>query len=137
LRQRSTLTAEARCEVLPTGLVAVGDFTELSGRLAVERLLADGTEFDALFAHNDVSAAGVLRALRAGGRKVPDDVAVVGFDNIPMAEHTDPPLTTVRRPTRRMGETAAGMLLAHLGGRPAPDEPVVLPTALVVRQSAP
>lgn len=124
-------------EILPTDLVAVGDFTELSGRLAVEQLLAAGTPFDSVFAHNDISAAGALRALRAAGRSVPDDIAVVGFDDIPMARHTEPPLTTVRQPTRRMGETAARMLLGHLGGTTAPDEPVVLPTELVVRQSAP
>jgi LacI family transcriptional regulator, galactose operon repressor len=124
-------------DVLPTGLIAEGDFTEASGRLAVERALAGGMPFDSVFAHNDLSAAGALRALRAEGRTVPDDIAVVGFDDIPMAQHTEPPLTTVRQPMREMGETAARMLLAHLGGTPAPDEPVVLPTELIVRQSAP
>ncbi|MET7712877.1 LacI family DNA-binding transcriptional regulator [Streptomyces sp. NPDC005407] len=124
-------------DVLPTGLIAEGDFTEASGRLAVERALAGGTPFDSVFAHNDLSAAGALRALRAAGRTVPDDIAVVGFDDIPMAQHTEPPLTTVRQPMREMGETAARMLLAHLGGTPAPDEPVVLPAELIVRQSAP
>ncbi|MFD7527665.1 LacI family DNA-binding transcriptional regulator [Streptomyces sp. NPDC059849] len=123
--------------VLPTDLVVHGDFTERSGRLAVEQLLASGAEFDSVFAHNDISAAGVLRALRAAGRSVPDDIAVVGFDDIPMAEHTEPPLTTVRQPTRRMGETAARLLLSHLGGTPVPEAPVVLPTELVVRHSAP
>ncbi|MET9482842.1 LacI family DNA-binding transcriptional regulator [Streptomyces sp. NPDC006638] len=123
--------------VLPTDRVVVGDFTELSGRLAVEKLLNGRVPFDAVFAHNDISAAGALRALRAAGRTVPDDIAVVGFDNIPMARHTEPPLTTVRQPARQMGETAARMLLEHLGGAAAPDEPVVLPTELVVRQSAP
>lgn len=124
-------------EILPRHQVAVGDFTELSGRLAVEKLLAEGAEFDSVFAHNDVSASGALRALRAAGRTVPGDIAVVGFDDIAMARHTDPPLTTVRQPVHRMGETAARMLLAHLGGARAPDEPVVLATELVVRQSAP
>ncbi|MFD4946879.1 LacI family DNA-binding transcriptional regulator [Streptomyces sp. NPDC058239] len=123
--------------VLPTDLVVHGDFTERSGRLAVEQLLASGAEFDSVFAHNDISAAGVLRALRAAGRAVPDDIAVVGFDDIPMAEHTEPPLTTVRQPTRQMGETAARLLLSHLGGTAVPDAPVVLPTELVVRHSAP
>ncbi|MFB6872552.1 LacI family DNA-binding transcriptional regulator [Streptomyces sp. NPDC056323] len=123
--------------VLPTDLVAHGDFTERSGRLAVEQLLSSGATFDSVFAHNDISAAGALRALRAAGRTVPDDIAVVGFDDIPMAEHTEPPLTTVRQPTRRMGETAARLLLSHLGGTPVPDAPVVLPTELVVRHSAP
>ncbi|MEU8673204.1 LacI family DNA-binding transcriptional regulator [Streptomyces sp. NPDC048560] len=123
--------------VLPDALVAQGDFTERGGRLAVEQLLSSGTEFDSVFAHNDISAVGALRALRAAGRRVPDDVAVVGFDDIPVARHTEPPLTTVRQPTRRMGETAARMLLSHLGGTPVPDEPVVLPTELIVRHSAP
>lgn len=123
--------------VLPTDLVVRGDFTESCGRLAVEQLLATGVEFDSVFAHNDITAAGVLRALRAAGRTVPGDIAVVGFDDIPMAEHTEPPLTTVRQPTRQMGETAARMLLSHLGGTPVPDAPVVLPTELVVRHSAP
>ncbi|MFD0339312.1 LacI family DNA-binding transcriptional regulator [Streptomyces sp. NPDC127117] len=125
------------CTVLPTDLVVHGDFTERSGRLAVEQLLAADVEFDSVFAHNDISAAGVLRALRAAGRSVPDDIAVVGFDDIPMAEHTEPPLTTVRQPARRMGETAARLLLSHLGGTPVPEAPVVLPTELVVRHSAP
>ncbi|MET8401054.1 LacI family DNA-binding transcriptional regulator [Streptomyces sp900116325] len=123
--------------VLPTDLVVHGDFTERSGRQAVEQLLSAGTQFDSVFAHNDISAAGVLRALRAAGRSVPDDIAVVGFDDIPMAEHTEPPLTTVRQPTRQMGETAARLLLSHLGGTATPDGPVVLPTELVVRLSAP
>ncbi|MEU0127357.1 MULTISPECIES: LacI family DNA-binding transcriptional regulator [unclassified Streptomyces] len=123
--------------VLPTELVVDGDFTESRGRLAVEELLARGVEFDSVFALNDISAAGVLRALRAAGRRVPDDVAVVGFDDIPMAEHTEPPLTTVHQPTRRMGEAAAHLLLSHLGGTAVPDGPVVLPTELVVRRSAP
>ncbi|MGW5271608.1 LacI family DNA-binding transcriptional regulator [Streptomyces sp. NPDC004044] len=123
--------------VLPTDLVVHGDFTERSGRQAVEQLLAKGAQFDSVFAHNDISAAGVLRALRAAGRSVPDDIAVVGFDDIPMAEHTEPPLTTVRQPTRQMGETAARLLLSHLGGTATPDAPVVLPTELVVRLSAP
>ncbi|ROQ65816.1 LacI family transcriptional regulator [Streptomyces sp. 840.1] len=123
--------------VLPTDLVVRGDFTEICGRLAVEELLASGVEFDSVFAHNDITAAGVLRALRAAGRSVPGDIAVVGFDDIPMAEHTEPPLTTVRQPTRQMGETAARMLLSHLGGTAVPDAPLVLPTELVVRHSAP
>ncbi|MFE7788261.1 LacI family DNA-binding transcriptional regulator [Streptomyces sp. NPDC057460] len=123
--------------VLPTDLVVHGDFTELCGRQAVEQLIAEGAQFDSVFAHNDISAAGVLRALRAAGRSVPDDIAVVGFDDIPMAEHTEPPLTTVRQPTRQMGETAARLLLSHLGGTATPDGPVVLPTELVVRLSAP
>ncbi|MEV4944960.1 LacI family DNA-binding transcriptional regulator [Streptomyces sp. NPDC053755] len=124
-------------DVLPTGLVAEGEFTEETGRAGIERALAEGRDFDCVFAHNDLIAAGALRALREAGRRIPDDVALVGFDDIPMARHTEPPLTTVRQPMRRMGETAAGMLLSGLAGGTIPVEPVVLPTELVIRRSAP
>ncbi|MEU8522927.1 LacI family DNA-binding transcriptional regulator [Streptomyces sp. NPDC048577] len=124
-------------EVLRPECVVAGEFTEDTGRTGVERALAEGRAFDCVFAHNDLIAAGALAALRAAGRTVPDDVAVVGFDDIPMARHTEPPLTTVRQPMRRMGETAAGLLLAALAGEVIPSEPVVLPTELVVRRSAP
>ncbi|MFE5797745.1 LacI family DNA-binding transcriptional regulator [Streptomyces sp. NPDC056503] len=122
--------------VLPASLVLDGEFTEETGRRAVERALAQGVAFDAVFAHNDLIAAGALRALRASGRAVPDDVAVVGFDDLPMARHTEPALTTVRQPMREMGRAAARLLLSGLGGAALPDEPLVIPTELVVRDSA-
>ncbi|MFF8289372.1 LacI family DNA-binding transcriptional regulator [Streptomyces sp. NPDC016309] len=124
-------------EVAPDAYVIDGEFTEESGRRGVERALAEGWDGDGVFAHNDLIAVGALRALREAGRDVPGDVAVVGFDDIPLARHTEPPLTTVRQPMRRMGETAARLLLAGLGGTALPAEPVVLPTDLVVRGSAP
>ncbi|MFD1830741.1 MULTISPECIES: LacI family DNA-binding transcriptional regulator [Streptomyces] len=114
-----------------------GDFTVRSGAEAVEKLLADGQDLDAVFAHNDLGAAGALQALRAAGRRVPEDVAVVGFDDVPLAACTDPPLTTVRQPLRELGAAAADLLLSRLDGKPPPAEPVVLPTELVVRDSAP
>ncbi|MTE21703.1 LacI family DNA-binding transcriptional regulator [Streptomyces sp. TRM43335] len=117
--------------------VVEGDFTERSGVEAVEKLLADDLELDAVFAHNDLGAAGALRALRAAGRRVPEDVAVVGFDDVPLARCTDPPLTTVRQPLRAMGTAAANLLLSRLGEAPPPAEPAVLPTELVIRDSAP
>ncbi|GAB3960220.1 LacI family DNA-binding transcriptional regulator [Streptomyces sparsus] len=131
-----TAYAEHGVELAP-GTVVEGDFTERCGELAVRQLSDAGVRFDAVFAHNDLSAAGALRALREDGRRVPEDVAVVGFDDIPMARHTEPPLTTVRQPMRRMGETAARVLLEHLGGAPVTATPLVLPTDLVVRRSAP
>ncbi|AXI76849.1 LacI family DNA-binding transcriptional regulator [Peterkaempfera bronchialis] len=129
--------AEAAGLHMDPQLVVEGDFTEESGRAAVHRLLAAGTSFDSVFAHNDLSAAGVLRALRETGRRVPEDVAVIGFDDIPLASHTEPGLTTVRQPMREMGEAAAGLLLSHLQGVPMSPTPFVLPTTLVVRGSAP
>ncbi|MDK1472038.1 LacI family DNA-binding transcriptional regulator [Streptomyces sp. 549] len=131
-----TTYAEHGVEI-PSEMVIEGDFTERSGSLAVQQLMRHGTGFDAVFAHNDLSAAGALRAVRAAGRNVPDDVAVVGFDDIPMARHTEPPLTTVRQPMRLMGESAARLLLEHLGGAPPAAGPTILPTELVVRRSAP
>ncbi|MFD4551539.1 LacI family DNA-binding transcriptional regulator [Streptomyces sp. NPDC058466] len=122
---------------LAVDLVVEGDFTEADGRASVRRLLAEGREFDAVFAHNDLAAIGVLGALRDAGIRVPDDVAVIGFDDIPVARHTEPSLSTVRQPMREMGETAARMLLARLAGRDSPASPVVLPTEMIVRASAP
>ncbi len=118
-------------------LVAEGDFTRGGGQAAVEELLGRGVSFDGVFAHNDLMAVGVLDGLRAAGRRVPADVAVVGFDDISIAAHTQPALTTVRQPSREMGEAAATMLLAHLAGEALPTEPLVVPTSLVVRESAP
>ena len=117
-------------------LVFQGDFTFECGRDASRAAIEQGVPFDSVFAHNDLSAAGAIAALREAGRRVPDDVAVVGFDDIPTAAHTDPPLTTVHQPMREMGSTAASLLLNHLGGAPLPAEPHVIPTRLVVRASS-
>ncbi|MEV4757202.1 LacI family DNA-binding transcriptional regulator [Micromonospora sp. NPDC049559] len=116
-------------------LVVEGDFTFESGRLAVRQRLEEGLDFDAVFAHNDLSAAGAMQAIRESGRTVPGDVAVVGFDDIPYASHTEPPLTTVHQPMREMGEAAARMLMSYFEGVPLPDAPDVIPTTLIVRGS--
>jgi LacI family transcriptional regulator len=124
---------------LPIGadFVVDGDFTFDGGRLAMKGLLDAGTEFDAVFAHNDLSAAGVIQGLRDAGVNIPADVAVVGFDDIPLAAHTEPPLTTVRQPLREMGEAAARMLLSLFEGSPIPEETrQVIPTTLIVRGSS-
>ncbi|SCF20965.1 LacI family DNA-binding transcriptional regulator [Micromonospora mirobrigensis] len=126
--------AEAGLPVAPDRLVE-GDFTFECGRAAVRRLLTDRVDFDAVFAHNDLSAAGALQALRDAGRRVPADVAVVGFDDLPLAGHTHPPLTSVRQPLREMGAAAARALVGHLAGSPLPDPPTVIPTSLTVRAS--
>lgn len=122
---------------LDSQLIIEGDFTSESGTAAIRQLLTSGPEFDGVFAQNDLTAVGALTALREAGRAVPGDVAVVGFDDIPLAAHTQPSLTTIRQPLRQMGETAARELLARLAGAPPPDGPVIVPTTLVVRESAP
>ncbi len=116
-------------------LVFEGDFTLDCGREASSRHSRPASKFDAIFAHNDLSAAGAMQAVRETGRNVPNDVSVVGFDDIPYAQHTEPPLTTVHQPMRQMGQAAARMLLAHFDGQPLPDAPKVLPTTLIVRSS--
>jgi LacI family transcriptional regulator len=128
-------TYEAAGAALDERHVVEGDFTFDCGRLAVKQAFADGVEFDAIFAHNDLSAAGAMQAVREAGRRVPDDIAVVGFDDVPAAAHTDPPLTTVRQPLRQMGAAAARMLLTHFAGAPLPQQPAIIPTTLVVRGS--
>lgn len=116
-------------------IVAVGDFTREAGAVAMRQLLADDPDLDAVFAASDLMAHGALRALREAGRRVPDDVAVVGFDDIEMARYTDPPLTTVRQPIEEIGHTIARQLLRLLAGEQI-DPAVILPTELVVRDSA-
>ncbi|MBU2666483.1 LacI family transcriptional regulator [Actinoplanes bogorensis] len=112
-----------------------GDFTVARGSAGVQAALESGVEFDAVFAHNDLSAIGAMQALLDAGRRIPQDVAVVGFDDIPTAAHTQPPLTTVHQPLREMGEAAARTLLAHFEGTPLPNRPTVIPTSLNTRPS--
>ncbi|MEW9527278.1 LacI family DNA-binding transcriptional regulator [Microbispora sp. NPDC049125] len=115
-------------------IVAVGDFTRESGAVAMRHLLQDDPELDAVFAGNDLMAIGALQTLRQAGRRVPDDVAVVGFDDIEAARYTEPPLTTIRHPIADQATAMVQLLLDLLTGGPA--TPVILPTELVVRDSA-
>ncbi|NJC72397.1 LacI family transcriptional regulator [Planosporangium thailandense] len=116
-------------------IIATGDFTRESGIAAMRQLLADDPELDAVFAASDLMAAGALRALRQAGRRVPDDVAVIGFDDNEIARYTEPPLTTVRQPIIDLGRTMARLLLRIVDGGGV-DPATVLPTELVVRESA-
>lgn len=116
-------------------IVAYGDFTTGSGARAMRRLLADEPALDAVFAASDLMADGALQALRDAGRRVPDDVAVVGFDDTELARYTDPPLTTIRQPIAGIGRRMAAQLLTLVAGEEI--EPIVtLPTELIVRESA-
>jgi LacI family transcriptional regulator len=120
---------------VPPELVVSGEFTFESGRAGVRTLVAAGRRFDAVFAHNDLSAMGALQALQEVGQHVPDDVAVIGFDDLPSAMHTDPPLTSVRQPRHEMGAAAARMLLRELSGARPAEPTVTLPTELRIRPS--
>ncbi|MFR9731464.1 LacI family DNA-binding transcriptional regulator [Saccharopolyspora sp. MS10] len=114
-----------------------GGFTEPGGERAMAALLERVPGLDAVFAANDLMAAGALRALRAAGRRVPEDVAVVGFDDQPtIAPHTSPPLTTIRQdPALRTAHMVALLRRLIAGERVAPGREV-LPVRLVRRESA-
>ncbi|BEL01899.1 LacI family DNA-binding transcriptional regulator [Actinoplanes sichuanensis] len=113
---------------------AEGDFTEAGGAAAMKALLDRHPDLDAVFAASDKMAAGAVRVLSDAGRRVPDDVAVVGFDDLDIATRTDPPLTTVHQPVQALGREMGRMLVALIAG----DRPtsVILPTRLVRRGSA-
>ena len=116
------------------GLIAEGAFDAASGHAAMTRLLAGPGPVTAVFVASDVVAFGALRALREAQRRVPADVSVVGFDDIPLARHFDPPLTTIRLPANALGAAAGKALVDRLAGRPT-SERTLLPTELVVRES--
>jgi len=112
------------------------DWEIQAGEAAASRLLARESKFTALFAHSDLIALGAIARLRAAGLRVPDDVSVVGFDDLPVAAVFDPPLTTVHQATEEKGAFAAGLLLAHVTGTSALEgQAHVLPCELVRRSS--
>ncbi|MER7363792.1 LacI family DNA-binding transcriptional regulator [Nonomuraea wenchangensis] len=115
-------------------IVAIGDFTRESGAIAMRQLLGDDPGLDAVFVANDLMAVGALQSLRQAGRRVPDDVAVVGFDDIEAAKYTEPPLTTLRHPVTDQATAMVKLLLGLFEG--GPGDPVILPTELVIRESA-
>lgn len=115
-------------------IVAVGDFTRVSGATAMSQLLEDDPKLDAVFVASDLMASGALQTLRQAGRRVPDDVAIVGFDDIAMAQYTDPPLTTVRQPIIEIGRQMARQMLRLIAGEHI-EPAVILPTELVIRKS--
>ncbi|MFF2542535.1 LacI family DNA-binding transcriptional regulator [Kitasatospora sp. NPDC058063] len=117
-------------------LVAHGDFTEAGGYAAMCELLAEMPTLDAVFCASDLMAVGAFRALREAGRRVPGDVAVVGFDDSVIARSTEPPLTSVRQPTEAMGRLMVQLLIEEIAEPGRPRRQVILPTELTVRASA-
>ncbi|WP_055611618.1 LacI family DNA-binding transcriptional regulator [Streptomyces phaeochromogenes] len=114
--------------------VAHADFSEAGGAEAMARLLDEHPDLDAVFVASDAMAAGALRVLRERGRAVPEDVAVVGFNDILTARHTQPSLTTIHQPIVALGREMTRMLVRVLGGEEP--TPLILPTDLVIRESA-
>lgn len=115
-------------------LVAMGGFDRQEAQAATECWLMEGIEFDAVFSGDDESAIGVLAALNRAGRRVPQEIAVVGFDDTDLSRYLNPPLTTVRAPIEQVGRQAIEQLVRLIrGGKP--ESLVLLPTELVVRRS--
>lgn len=129
-------TLRAAGIVPEAGLIVTGDFMEDGGFQAMERLLDRGARFTAVFAANDLSAIGAMAALKKHGLAVPDDVSVVGFDDIHLSAYTAPALTTIGQPTYEMGRRAAELLIDSIDARTPPREPAVLfAPKLIVRES--
>ena len=117
-------------------LVETADFTVEGGRAAMERLLDRAPALDAVFVASDLMAVGALAALRAAGRSIPDDVAVVGFDDSPLASTTEPPLSSIRQPIEEMGREMTRLLMHDIRSPGGPPRRVILDTKLVVRESS-
>lgn len=117
-------------------LEATSDFTQDGGTAAMEALLARRPDIDAVFAASDLMAAGALSVLASSGRRVPEDVAVVGFDDSPVASTLRPQLTSIRQPIEEMGHEAARLLIDSAGSQDAVPRRVILATELVRRASS-
>jgi LacI family transcriptional regulator len=116
-------------------LVDEGDYSHRSGYQAMARLLAGGHPFTALFAQNDRMAIGAISALHTAGRRIPEDISVVGYDDFPEAQFSNPPLTTIRQPMEAVGAAAARLLIKMVEDPDATAEQVLFETELVWRGS--
>lgn len=113
-------------------LILFGGFSHESGEKVTREALEHGTEFDGIVAFNDYAAIGAMQVLRAAGRRIPDDVAIVGCDDTPVAALVHPALTSIRFPQYEFGRAAAQMLL---GQRPIDEKPLMFPHEVVERES--
>jgi len=117
-------------------LEAIADFTQDGGATAMRRILAQRPDVDAVFAASDLMAAGAMSVLDAAGRRVPVDVAVVGYDDSPVAATSRPALTSVRQPIEEMGQETARLLLDFVEGTDRAPRRVILATELIRRASS-
>jgi DNA-binding LacI/PurR family transcriptional regulator len=121
---------------LDTSLIETADFTQESGAAAMERLLKTNSDIDAVFAASDLMAAGALSVIDAAGRRVPNDIALVGYDDSPIALSVRPQLTSVRQPIEEMGREMARLLVAAVDGNDPVQRRVILATELIRRASS-
>jgi len=118
---------------LNPNLVTEGEFSDTTGYLAMKRLLPHRP--DAVFVASDAMAFAAMRAIQEAGLRIPEDIAVLGFDDIPAAANSKPPLTTVRQPIQRTGSIAAEVLVDMIEHPDPQPRRIVLPTELVIRSS--
>ena len=116
-------------------LVAMGGFYTPGGYRAMQEIIASGVEFSAVLAFNDESAIGAMQALRENGRRIPEDVAIIGFDDRLEALAQHPPLTSVRQPLVEMGYQALEMILKYISGEKQGPEMIRVPAQLSIRKS--
>lgn len=114
-------------------LIVEGDFSQESGYEAMKRLLPEAP--DAVFVASDLMAVGAQRAIREAGLRIPDDIAMVGFDDLPQATYAEVPLTTIRQPIERMGPVAIDLLQAVIAQKPDVIKTHIMPVELIVRSS--
>jgi len=116
-------------------MIRYADFDPQSGFDCMKSLLASGQDFTAVFVASDNVAMGVKSALREAGLRIPEDISIMGFDDIPWARYSDPPLTTVRLPAQKLASEACSLLLDLMKGSEPEERNLVLDTELVVRKS--
>jgi DNA-binding LacI/PurR family transcriptional regulator len=119
---------------LDAALIAYGDFSDTSGTAAMLKLLEHAPDLDAVFVNSDLMAIAAMDALREQGRRVPEDVAVVGYDDLSIAEHSNPPLTTIRQNVPLAGKMLSQNLVQYLETNVVTN--VSIPVELVIRKSA-
>ncbi len=135
-RRKGFLSALTEAGITPDeDLIIEGDWSYQSGEQAVEKLLRRQKAFSAIFAQNDRMAMGAIKALRNRGLRVPEDISIIGYDDIAIAKYYVPPLSTVRQPIEQIGEIAVESIIRAIEERRERQEEVVLKTEIIERQS--
>lgn len=116
-------------------LIIHGDWSAESGQAAIKKFLDYQVEFSAIFAQNDRMALGAISALREVGYSIPDDVSVIGYDNLPLTAYFDPPLTTIHQPIEKFGQTGIQLLLDAINNPDRTPKTIELEPSLIIRNS--
>jgi len=133
------VASELGIRIQPDSIIqlTMDTFSPEVGYPSMQEFLAQRKDFTALLAYNDFSAIGAIRALRESGLRVPEDVSVIGFDDVNSAAYQNPSLTTIRQPLKKMAEIAAQILLDRLSGKNVPKRVLIKPELIVRESTAP